>query len=78
MEGKLEGDTIARGWEGFKPSLVKKYQCVSNTDHWLQLQTIPTWLNGSQLSAEEFRDNLRLQDNLKPLGMQQTCDGCGK
>ena len=29
------------------------------------------------LSAEEFRDNLRLRYNLKPQGMPDLCDGCG-
>ena len=43
---------------------------------WPELQG--SGLNGSNsLSAEEFRDNLRLRYNLLPLDMPQLCDGCG-
>ncbi len=43
----------------------------------LWLLVIPDRLNGNSLSAEEFRDNLRLRYNLLPLDMPQLCDGCG-
>eukprot|EP00956_Cyclotella_meneghiniana_P042116 scaffold248361_cov42-Cyclotella_meneghiniana.AAC.1 len=43
---------------------------------WLSVP--PNRFNGTVLSSEEFRDNLRLRYNLKPLGMPETCDGCGK
>ena len=43
----------------------------------LWLLVIPDRLNGNSLSAEEFRDNLRLRYNLLLLGMPQLCDGCG-
>ena len=42
---------------------------------WLAL--IPSRLNGNDLSAEEFRDNLRIRQNLAPENMPPTCDGCG-
>ena len=42
---------------------------------WLAL--IPSRLNGNDLSAEEFRDNLRIRQNLAPENMPATCDGCG-
>ena len=35
----------------------------------LWLSVIPDRLNGNSLSAEEFRDNLRLRYNLLPLDM---------
>ncbi|KAL7525577.1 hypothetical protein ACHAWF_001424 [Thalassiosira exigua] len=39
----------------------------------------PALLNGNTLSSEQqFRNNLRLRYNLKPLGMPQLCDGCGE
>ena len=43
----------------------------------LWLLVIPNCLNGNSLSAEEFRDNLRLRYNVLPLDMLQLCDGCG-
>ena len=33
---------------------------------------------GNFLLKNEFRDNLRLRENLKPLDMPQHCDGCGE
>ena len=35
-------------------------------------------LNGTELSHEEFRDNLRLIYGLMPQDIPATCDGCGK
>ena len=61
--------------EGGNAALKLQYQRASSSGHWLQ--TIPNRLNGNRLSAEEFRDNLRLQENLKPLDMPSKCDGCG-
>ncbi len=40
------------------------------------LSVIPTRMNGTNLSANEWRDNTRLRYNLKPLDMPQLCDGC--
>ena len=40
------------------------------------LTAIPHRLNGTILSAEEWRDNVRLLFNLEPLDMPQHCDGC--
>ena len=56
-----------------KSALAKQYQRASNSDNWLQ--TIHNRLNGSQLSAEEFCDNLWLRENLKPLDILKI-DGC--
>ena len=41
------------------------------------LTVVPSRLNGTDLSANEFRDNIRLRYNLKPLDMPSHCDGCG-
>lgn len=38
------------------------------------LTCIPNRLNGTKLSAEEFRDNLRLCFGLKPSGLPKLCD----
>ena len=42
------------------------------------LSAVPHRLNGTQLSWEEFRDNLRLRYGLMPQDIPATCDGCGK
>jgi hypothetical protein len=44
----------------------------------LWLACFPSRLHGTELSAEEFRDNLRLRYNLAPLSMPSKCDGCGQ
>lgn len=41
------------------------------------LTCLPSWVNGTELSADEFRDNVRLRYNLKPLYIPERCDGCG-
>ena len=41
------------------------------------LTTIPATLNGTRLSCEEFRDNLRLRYEMTPENLQERCDGCG-
>ena len=40
--------------------------------------SVPLRLNGTELSWEEFRDNLRLRYGLMPQDIPATCDGCGK
>ena len=40
------------------------------------LSAIPHYLNGTNLSREEFRDNLRLRYALMPQDIHATCDGC--
>ena len=42
------------------------------------LCAVPHRLNGTELSREEFRDNLRLRYGLTPQDIPMTCDGCGK
>ena len=42
------------------------------------LSAVPHRLNGTELSQEEFRDNLRLRYGLMPQDIPATCDGCGK
>jgi hypothetical protein len=41
------------------------------------LTCFPSRFHGTELSCEEFRDNLRLRYNLNPLSMPSVCDGCG-
>ena len=42
------------------------------------ISTVPHRLNGTELSQEEFRDNLCLRYGLTPQDIPATCDGCGK
>ena len=42
------------------------------------ISTLPHRLNGTELSQEEFQDNLRLRYGLMPQDISATCDGCGK
>ena len=42
------------------------------------LSAVPHHLNGTELSQEEFRDNLRLKYGLMLLDIPVTCNGCGK
>jgi hypothetical protein len=42
------------------------------------LTTLPNTLNGSDLSADEFRDGVRLRLGLQPTALPPRCDGCGE
>jgi hypothetical protein len=48
---------------------------AKETGTWLT--TMPNCLNATELSADEFRDSLRLRLGLAPLGLPDRCDGCG-
>jgi hypothetical protein len=48
----------------------------ASTGAWLT--TLPNLLNGSELSADEFRDGVRLRLGLKPTSLPPRCDGCGE
>ena len=42
------------------------------------LSVVPNRLNGTELSREEFRDNIRLRYGLMPQYIPATCNGCVK
>ena len=48
------------------------------TDNGAWLSAVLHQLNGTELSGEEFRDNLCLRYGLIPQDIPATCDGCGK
>ena len=48
----------------------------ASTGAWLT--TLPNILNGSDLSADEFRDGVRLRLGLQPTALPPRCDGCGE
>jgi hypothetical protein len=58
-----------------KPAIKRRDILAGAAGLWLSV--IPDRLSGNSLSAEEFRDNLRLRYNLLLLNMPQLCDGCG-
>jgi hypothetical protein len=58
------------------PSARRRLLRSKETGMWLT--TMPNRLNGTELSAEEFRDSLRLRLGLAPLGLPDGCDGCGQ
>jgi len=49
-----------------------KRNCASGA--WLSI--VPSQLNGTSISADEWRDYVRLRYNHLPLDMPQQCDGC--
>jgi hypothetical protein len=58
------------------PSSTKRRMLrAKETGTWLT--TMPNRLNTTELSADEFRDSLRLRLGLDPLGPPDRCDGCG-
>ena len=48
------------------------------TENGAWLTAIPNCLNGTELSREEFQDNLLLWYGIVPLNLPVDCDGCGK
>ena len=57
-----------------KPATKRRDKRNSRAGLWLSV--IPSRINGTWLSANEWRDNVRLCYNLQPLDMPQLCDGC--
>jgi hypothetical protein len=41
------------------------------------LTTYPSYMSTTELSSDEFLDNLRLRFSLPPLNLPSHCDGCG-
>ena len=54
--------------------LQKRLKRSKRTGTWLTL--LPNRLNGTDLSATEFRDGIRLRFGLVPLALPHRCDGC--
>jgi hypothetical protein len=59
-----------------KPMEKRRITRSADTGAWLT--TLPTLLNGSDLSADEFRDGARLRLGLTPTALPPQCDGCGE
>ena len=65
-------DPILNASTKFEARRIKRSQ---NTGVWLAAMPSTT-AYGTALSMDEFRDSLRLQFGLTPLGIPKTCDGC--
>ena len=57
------------------PSVARRDKRNCAAGAWLSV--FPNRLNGTGLSADEWRDNVRLRYNHSPLDMPAACDGCG-
>jgi hypothetical protein len=62
--------------DGSRPMVQRRITRSAKTGAWLS--TRPSLLNGSDLSAEEFRDGVRLRFGLPPTSLPPRCDGCGE
>ena len=56
----------------------KRYRLHRATRNAVWLSAVPNRLNGTELSQEKFRGNLRLRYGLMPQDIPATCDSCGK
>ena len=57
------------------PSVARRDKRNCAAGAWLSV--FPNRLNGTGLSADKWRDNVRLRYNHSPLDMPAACDGCG-
>ena len=62
--------------EGSRPMAKRRILRSAATGAWLSTRS--SLLNGSDLSAEEFRDGVRLRLGLTPTSLPPRCDGCGE
>ena len=58
------------------PADARRMQRATDTGAWLT--TMPNSLNGTELSADEFKDNLRLRFGLCPTSLPHRCEGCNE
>jgi hypothetical protein len=66
--------------DGLKASggrkMAKRLDRMSETGAWLS--AIPNRFDGTELSREEFQDNLAIRYGLRPRGLPDRCDGCNE
>ena len=72
-------EAVLKGLSDTAPNLAvkRRLERAKETGGWLTV--MPNALNGTELSADEFRDNSRLRLGLQPKGLPTRCDGrdCG-
>jgi hypothetical protein len=59
-----------------RPTAARRMNRSKETGAWLT--AMPSTLNGTELSEDEFRDNIRLRFGLPPLSLPDHCDGCNE
>jgi hypothetical protein len=66
--------------DGLKASggrkMAKPLERMSKTGAWLS--AIPNHFDGTELSREEFQDNLAIRYGLRPRGLPECCNGCNQ
>jgi hypothetical protein len=56
--------------------MAKRLERMGETGAWLS--AIPNRFDGTELSREEFQDNLAIRYGLRPRGLPERCDGCNE
>ncbi len=56
--------------------MAKHLEWMGETRAWLL--AIPNCFDGTELSREEFQDNLAIRYGLRPRGLPECCDGCNE
>ena len=72
--GAVETEVLKELLESSSNTAKRRLSRAQKTGVWLT--TIPNRLNGTELSAEEFRDSLRLRYGFQPAALPKRCDGC--
>jgi hypothetical protein len=72
----IHDDTLAAILSTATPLNKRRIKRSASTGAWLT--TLPNLINGSDLSADEFCDRVRLRLGLKPTSLPPRCDGCGE
>eukprot|EP00804_Cyclotella_cryptica_P022225 CCRYP_020341-RA/>CCRYP_020341-RA protein AED:0.41 eAED:0.41 QI:0/0/0/0.66/0/0/3/0/301 len=57
------------------PKVQKRLERMMETGPWLT--TIPDPMSGTELSLQEWHDNISLRYGMVPRGLPRKCDGCG-
>ncbi|KAL7463062.1 hypothetical protein ACHAXS_003449, partial [Conticribra weissflogii] len=73
---KLHDELLSKYLNTAPPEIQHRLARAKLGGSWLTI--IPKAINGTILSAEEFRDNLRLRYGFTPKFLPTTCDGCNK
>ena len=67
-----KGFLATMGLEGRK--IAKRLERMNETGSWLQ--SIPNRLDGTEMSQQEWHDNISLRYGFRPKGLPDRCDGC--
>ncbi len=73
---KGEQDTLDGLKESGGRKIAKHLEWMGKTGKWLSV--IPNRFDGTELSREEFQDNLTICYGLRPRGLPECCDGCNE